>query len=298
MARKQRTTKKTCLGVDVREHDLVDYRHPFSLSFISFDSFLHVVCSLSFFSISQLEFVKSWFHQVLGWSSCLALSNQQACVRPCCFTGRPRPLGTGFFNGSMVLSFDLLLPPLRFLTCGFLATTSPQLTASLSSLLPAKLSVSYPFFPILALHQFWPHRLLPPGVGIILLICLLAIFGLNDLRCSVVLQFSYVQFRIEKKDWKRPERQNDRQDQERGGWGKRRGAGGTDDGEERGRGPWSLKMEGSCIYILRGWEVEWKVRVATGRDNLGGNLGEGRRVLEWIRDDRWDVPSIPSMSVG
>ena len=27
------------------------------------------------------------FHQVLGWSSCLALSNQQACVRPYCFTG-------------------------------------------------------------------------------------------------------------------------------------------------------------------------------------------------------------------
>ena len=44
-------------------------------------------------------------HQVLGWSSCLALSNQQACVRPGCFTGRLRPLGTGFFNGSMVLSF-------------------------------------------------------------------------------------------------------------------------------------------------------------------------------------------------
>ena len=34
------------------------------------------------------------FHQVLGWSSCLALSNQQACVRPYCFTGRPRPIGT------------------------------------------------------------------------------------------------------------------------------------------------------------------------------------------------------------
>ena len=31
------------------------------------------------------------FHQILGWSSCLALSNQQACVRPYCFTGRPRP---------------------------------------------------------------------------------------------------------------------------------------------------------------------------------------------------------------
>ena len=44
------------------------------------------------------------FHQVLGWSSCLALSNQQACVRPYCFTGRPRPLGTSFSTGSMVLS--------------------------------------------------------------------------------------------------------------------------------------------------------------------------------------------------
>ena len=36
------------------------------------------------------------FHQVLGWSSCLALSNQQACVGPYYFTGRPRPLGTSF----------------------------------------------------------------------------------------------------------------------------------------------------------------------------------------------------------
>ena len=101
------------------------------------------------------------FHQVLGWSSCLALSNQQACVRPCCFTGRPRPLGTGFFNGSMVLSFDLLLPPLRFLPYGFLATGSPRLTAFEAPLSPAKLPVSYLFFPILALHRFWPYRLLP-----------------------------------------------------------------------------------------------------------------------------------------
>ena len=57
-------------------------------------------------------------HQVLGWSSCLALSNQQACVRPGCFTGRLRPLGTGFFNGSMVLSFwsapsTIKIPALR-----------------------------------------------------------------------------------------------------------------------------------------------------------------------------------------
>ena len=36
--------------------------------------------------------------------SCLALSNQQACVRPYCFTGRPRPIGTSFSNVSMVPS--------------------------------------------------------------------------------------------------------------------------------------------------------------------------------------------------
>ena len=84
---------------------------------------------LSVGSLHAPVFCFTRFHQVLGWSSCLALSNQQACVRPCCFTGRPRPLGTGFFNGSMVLSIDLLLPPLRFLPYGFLATGSPRLTA-------------------------------------------------------------------------------------------------------------------------------------------------------------------------
>ena len=43
------------------------------------------------------------FHQAMCWSSCLAIPNQQACVRPYCFTGRPRPLGTCFSTGSMVL---------------------------------------------------------------------------------------------------------------------------------------------------------------------------------------------------
>ena len=90
--------------------------------------------TLSVGSLHALVSCFTRFHKVLGWSSCLALSNQQACVRPCCFTGRPRPLGTGFFNGY-----------------GFLATGSPRLTASLSPLSPAKLPVSYPFFPILAL---------------------------------------------------------------------------------------------------------------------------------------------------
>ena len=94
--------------------------------------------TLSLGSLHALVSCFTRFHKVLGWSSCLALSNQQACVRPCCFTGRPRPLGTGFFNGSTVLSLDLLLPPLRFLTYGFLATGSPRLTASLSSSVTGK----------------------------------------------------------------------------------------------------------------------------------------------------------------
>ena len=85
--------------------------------------------NLSVGSLHALVFCFTRSHQVLGWSSCLALSNQQACVRPCCFTGRPRPLGTSFFNGSMVLSIDLLHPRLRFLPYGFLATGSPRLIA-------------------------------------------------------------------------------------------------------------------------------------------------------------------------
>ena len=44
--------------------------------------------TLSVGSLHALVFCFTWFHKVLGWSSCLALSNQQACVRPCCFTGR------------------------------------------------------------------------------------------------------------------------------------------------------------------------------------------------------------------
>ena len=95
-----------------------------------------------------------WYVSAGGGSLCsfsvtyteLTHANQQACVRPCCFTGRARPLGTGFFDGSMVLSIDLFLPPLRFLTYGFLAAGSPRLTAFSAPLSPAKLPVSYPFF--------------------------------------------------------------------------------------------------------------------------------------------------------
>ena len=56
--------------------------------------------TLRFGSLHALVFCFTRFHKALGWSSCLALSNQQACVRPCCFTGRSRPLGTGFLTGS------------------------------------------------------------------------------------------------------------------------------------------------------------------------------------------------------
>ena len=58
---------------------------------------------------------------------------------------------------------------------------------ALAPLSPAKLPVGHPFFPILALHQFWPLRLLPKRRRIICLICLFAIFGLNGLTCSVLL---------------------------------------------------------------------------------------------------------------
>ena len=155
--------------------------------------------TLSVGSLHALVFCFTRFHKVLGWSSCLALSNQQACVRPCCFTGRPRPLGTGFFNGSMVLSLDLLLPPLRFLNlrvpryrlapvdCFFKLLCHRQ-----SSLLATRSFLSSPctnFDPTDFCH-------LRRRSNWFLLICLFAIFGLNDLRCSVLLQFSYVQFRI------------------------------------------------------------------------------------------------------
>ena len=59
--------------------------------------------NLSVGSLHALVLCFTRFHQVLGWSSCLALSNQQACVRPYCFTARPRPIGTCFSTGYMVL---------------------------------------------------------------------------------------------------------------------------------------------------------------------------------------------------
>ena len=86
----------------------------------------------------------------------------------------------------MVLSFDLLLPPLDL----HLRVSRHRLAPDwllLAPLSPAKLPVGHPFFPILALHQFWPLRLLPMRRRIICLICLFAIFGLNGLTCSVLL---------------------------------------------------------------------------------------------------------------
>ena len=56
--------------------------------------------TLRFGLLHALVFCFTRFLKALGWSSCLALSNQQAYVRSCCFTGRSRPLGTGFLTGS------------------------------------------------------------------------------------------------------------------------------------------------------------------------------------------------------
>ena len=182
-----------------------------SLAFHLFDNFFTVVwqglaaCwrrtserTLRFGSLHVLVFCFTLFHKVLGWSSCLTLSNQQACVGPCCFTGRPRPLGTGFFNGGTVLSFDLLLPPWRFLPYGFpryrLAPVDclfKLLCHRQSSLLATCSFLSSPctnFGPTDFCHlrpRFnWFFNLF------------VAIFGLNDLRYFVLLQFKYVQFRI------------------------------------------------------------------------------------------------------
>ena len=60
---------------------------------------------LSVGSLHALVLCLTRFHQVLGWSSCLALSNQQGCVRTDYFTGRLRSIGTSFSTGSMVLLF-------------------------------------------------------------------------------------------------------------------------------------------------------------------------------------------------
>ena len=88
-------------------------------------------CMLS--SFVSLGFTKSWVGQVALRSPI----NRHALDLAVSLDDQ-RPLGTGFFNGSMVLSFDLLLPPLRFPTYGFLATGSPGLTASLSSSVTGK----------------------------------------------------------------------------------------------------------------------------------------------------------------
>ena len=85
----------------------------------------------------------------------------------------------------MVLSFDLLLPPLdlhlRVSRHRLAPDDCPWLLCHRQSSLLAT------FFPILALHQFWPLRLLPKRRRIICLMCLFAIFGLNGLTCSVLL---------------------------------------------------------------------------------------------------------------
>ena len=76
--------------------------------------------------------------------------------------------------------FDLHLPRLRFPIYGFLATGSPRLTAFLAPLSPAKLPVSYPFFLSSPGTNFGPTDFCHLRRRSNLLICLFAIFGLND----------------------------------------------------------------------------------------------------------------------
>ena len=76
--------------------------------------------------------------------------------------------------------FDLHLPRLRFPPYGFLATGSPRLTAFLAPLSPAKLPVSYPFFLSSPCTNFDPTDFCHLRRRSNLLICLFAIFGLND----------------------------------------------------------------------------------------------------------------------
>ena len=69
------------------------------------------------------------FHQALGWSSCLALSNQQACVRPTVSLDDQGRQERVSLPGPWCSFLDLHLPRLRFPPYGFLATGSPRLTA-------------------------------------------------------------------------------------------------------------------------------------------------------------------------
>ena len=133
-------------------------------------------------SLHALVFCFTRFHKVLGWSSCLALSNQQACVRPCCFTGRPRPLGTGFLTGSrcylLICSFHLVIPNLRVPRYGLAPVDCffKLLCHRQSYLLATCSFLSSPctnFGPTDFCH-------LRRRSNLFVLICLFAIFGLNE----------------------------------------------------------------------------------------------------------------------
>ena len=143
--------------------------------------------TLRFDSLHALVFCFTRFHKALGWSSLLALSNQQACVRPCCFTGRSRPLGTGFLTGSrcylLICSFHHWDSYLR-VPCYRLAPVDcflKLLCHRQSSLLATR---SFLFSPC---TNFGPTDFchLRRRSNLFFLICLFAIFGLNEFWCSV-----------------------------------------------------------------------------------------------------------------
>ena len=144
-------------------------------------------CVSSFPPLGQLFY--SGHCKALGWSSCLALSNQQACVRPLLFHWTIKATRIWFLDEVTVLSFDLPLPLLRFLAYGFLATGSPQLTAFSSSSVTDKAPCWQPVLsysrlaPILDPPTFATH-----SVG---LIC----FSFLHLFASFDIPFASIQLR-------------------------------------------------------------------------------------------------------
>ena len=131
----------------------------------------------------------------LGWSSCLALSNQRACVGPYCFTGRPRPIGTSFsvgVHGALSLICIFLVWDSRSTGSSLRARPGWLLSKPLS---PAKLPVSYPSFLSSPGTNFDPTDFCHLRRRTNLLICLITVFGLNVLIILLV-SIQFVQLRI------------------------------------------------------------------------------------------------------
>ena len=114
-------------------------------------------------------------HYPLSKSPFKPISNEMSQF----LSGRSRPLGTSFSIGSMVF-FDLHLPRLIFPPYGFLATGSPRLTAfSFLCHRQSSLFATRSFLPS-PCSDFDTTDFCHLRRRSNLLICLIAIFGLND----------------------------------------------------------------------------------------------------------------------